>query len=104
MGLARKPLQKGNLECIPLQGVRGEIHLKSPLALHTSRNWPKCNYFIYTYMQLLIICDYLWKFLQLFLVLVILGRMLFHELANMSMNKGVRPIFYRIFFMCGQDI
>ncbi len=37
----------------------------------TSRNWPKCNHFICDYMQLLIICNYIWTFLQLFLVLII---------------------------------
>jgi hypothetical protein len=37
----------------------------------TSRNWPKCNHSIYNYMQLLIICNYIWTFLQLFLVLFI---------------------------------
>jgi hypothetical protein len=39
----------------------------------TSRNWPKCNHFICDYMQLLVICNYIWTFLQLFLVLVIFG-------------------------------
>jgi hypothetical protein len=38
---------------------------------HTIRNWPKCNHSIYDYMQLLIICNYIWTFLQLFIVLVI---------------------------------
>jgi hypothetical protein len=37
----------------------------------TNRNWPKCNHFICGYMQLLVICNYIWTFLQLFLVLVI---------------------------------
>ncbi len=37
----------------------------------TSRNWPKCNHFICDYMQLLIICNYIWTFLELFLMLVI---------------------------------
>jgi hypothetical protein len=36
-----------------------------------SRNWPKCNHFICNYMQLLVICNYIWTFLQLFLMLVI---------------------------------
>jgi len=38
---------------------------------YTSRNWPKCKHFIYDYMWLLVICNYIWTFLQLFLVLVI---------------------------------
>jgi hypothetical protein len=38
---------------------------------HTSRNWPKCNHFICDYMWLLVICNYIWTFLQLFCVLVI---------------------------------
>jgi hypothetical protein len=38
---------------------------------YISRNWPKCNHSICNYMQLLIICNYIWTFLQLFLVLVI---------------------------------
>jgi len=29
----------------------------------TSRNWPKCNHSIYDYMQLLVICNYIWTFL-----------------------------------------
>ncbi len=37
----------------------------------TSRNWPKCNHSIYNSMRLLVICNYIWTFLQLFLVLVI---------------------------------
>ncbi len=36
-----------------------------------SRNWPKCNHSIYDYMRLLVICNYIWTFLQLFLILVI---------------------------------
>ncbi len=36
-----------------------------------SKNWPKCNHYICNYMQLLVICNYIWTFLQLFLVLVI---------------------------------
>jgi hypothetical protein len=36
----------------------------------TNRNWPKCNHSIYD-MRLLVICNYIWTFLQLFLVLVI---------------------------------
>ncbi len=32
----------------------------------TSRNWPKCNHFICDYMQLLVISNYIWTFLQLF--------------------------------------
>jgi hypothetical protein len=36
-----------------------------------SRNWPKCNHYIYDYMRLLVIYNYIWTFLQLFLVLVI---------------------------------
>jgi hypothetical protein len=36
-----------------------------------SRNWPKCKHFICDYMWLLVICNYIWTFLQLFLVLVI---------------------------------
>jgi hypothetical protein len=38
---------------------------------YTSRNWPKCNHSIYDYMRLLVICNYIWTFLQLFFVLVI---------------------------------
>jgi len=38
---------------------------------HTCKNWPKCNDFICNYMQLLVICNYLWTFLHIFLVLVI---------------------------------
>jgi hypothetical protein len=38
--------------------------------LITSR-WPKCNHFICDYMWLLIISDYFWTFLELFLVLII---------------------------------
>jgi hypothetical protein len=38
---------------------------------YTSRNWPKCNHSICDYMRLLIICNYIWTFLQLFFVLVI---------------------------------
>jgi hypothetical protein len=34
-------------------------------------NWPKCNHSIYDYMPLLVICNYIWTFLQLFLVLII---------------------------------
>jgi hypothetical protein len=37
----------------------------------TSRNWPKCNHYIYNYMRLLVFCNYIWTFLQLFLMLVI---------------------------------
>ncbi len=36
-----------------------------------NKNWPKCNHYICNYMQLLIICNYFYTFLQLFLVLVI---------------------------------
>jgi hypothetical protein len=46
-----------------------------------NRNWPKCNHFIYNYMWLLISCDYIWTFLQLFLVLVIFVTML-HVVCN----------------------
>ncbi len=38
---------------------------------HTSRNWLECNHYICDYMWLLIICNYLWTFFQLFLVFVI---------------------------------
>jgi hypothetical protein len=37
----------------------------------TTRNWPKCNHYICDYIRLLVICNYIWTFLQLFLVLVI---------------------------------
>ncbi len=37
----------------------------------TSRNWPKCSHSICDYMQLLVICNYIWTFLQLVLMLVI---------------------------------
>jgi hypothetical protein len=36
-----------------------------------NRNWPKCNHSLCDYMWLLVICNYIWTFLQLFLVLVI---------------------------------
>jgi hypothetical protein len=45
--------------------------LKYIMTYITSRNWPKCNHFICDYMQLLVICEYILTFLQLFLVLVI---------------------------------
>jgi len=38
---------------------------------YTSRNWPKYSHPICNYMQLLVICNYIWTFLQLFLVLAI---------------------------------
>jgi hypothetical protein len=31
----------------------------------TSRNQPKCNHSIYDYMRLIIVCDYIWEYLQL---------------------------------------
>jgi len=37
----------------------------------TNINWPKCNHSICDYMRLLVICNYIWTFLQLFFVLVI---------------------------------
>jgi len=37
----------------------------------TTNNWPKCNHYICDDMRLLVICNYIWTFLQLFLVLVI---------------------------------
>jgi len=37
----------------------------------SNRNWPKCNHSLCDYIQLLVICNYIWTFLQLFLVLVI---------------------------------
>jgi hypothetical protein len=37
----------------------------------TNRNWPKYNHSICDYMRLLIICNYIWTVLQLFLLLVI---------------------------------
>ncbi len=37
----------------------------------TSRNLLEYNHYICDYMQLLVICNYIWTFLQLFLVLVI---------------------------------
>ncbi len=36
-----------------------------------SKNWPKCNHPVCDYMRLLVICNYIWTFLQLFLVFVI---------------------------------
>jgi hypothetical protein len=30
-----------------------------------TRNQPKCKHFIYDYMQLVVVCDYIWKYLQL---------------------------------------
>ncbi len=38
---------------------------------YISRNWSKCNHYIFDYMQLPIICNYIRTFLQLFLVSVI---------------------------------
>jgi hypothetical protein len=32
---------------------------------HTSRNQPKCNHSIYDYMRLVIVCDWIWEYLQL---------------------------------------
>jgi hypothetical protein len=40
------------------------------LHCNTSRNWPKCNHSICDYMGLLVICNYIWTFLQLCFVLV----------------------------------
>ncbi len=37
----------------------------------TNRNWPKCNHYICDYKRLSVICNYIWTFCQLFLVLVI---------------------------------
>jgi hypothetical protein len=45
--------------------------LKYIMTYIISKNWPKCNHFICHYMQLLVICEYILTFLQLFLVLVI---------------------------------
>jgi hypothetical protein len=32
---------------------------------NTNRNQPKCNHSIYDYMQLIVVCDYIWEYLQL---------------------------------------
>jgi hypothetical protein len=45
-------------------------HICAYLVTHnqnTTRNWPKRNHSLCDYMQLLIICNYIWTFLQLFL-------------------------------------
>jgi hypothetical protein len=34
-------------------------HTKVIILECTSRNWPKCNHFIYDYMRLLVICNYI---------------------------------------------
>jgi len=54
-------------------GTLSELFMVSstPPSRCTSRNWPKCNHSICDYMRLLVICNYIWTFLQLFLVLVI---------------------------------
>jgi hypothetical protein len=31
----------------------------------TSTSQPKCNHSIYDYMQLVVLCDYIWEYLQL---------------------------------------
>jgi len=48
------------------------IMVQDNLVTHdiTNINWPNCNHSICDYMRLLVICTYIWKFLQLFLVLV----------------------------------
>jgi hypothetical protein len=38
------------------------IHLAG---IYTSRNQPKCNHSIYNYMRLVVICDWIWEYLQL---------------------------------------
>jgi len=46
----------------------------------TSRNQPKCNHSIYAYMWLVVICDYIWEYLQaqdqLSIILVIFTTMM----------------------------
>jgi len=38
----------------------------TPKHCNISKNWPKRNHFICDYMRLLVICNYIWTFLQLF--------------------------------------
>ncbi len=47
-----------------LQRVYNLVYLNN-LNVIISRNQPKCNHSIYIHMQLVIICDYIWKYLQL---------------------------------------
>jgi hypothetical protein len=47
--------KKNPILCRPFYYIKNSI-------VHTSRNWPKCNYFICDYMWLLISCN-LWTFL-----------------------------------------
>jgi hypothetical protein len=63
-----------------------------------SRNWPKCNHCICDYMRLLVICNCIWTFLQLFLMLVI-----FVIMVQLVCNYfGVHPsmwITFSLFFI-----
>jgi len=53
------------VSCSYIPCLCGLWYRECTLCFNTSRNWPKRNHFIYDYMRLLVICNYIWTFLQL---------------------------------------
>jgi hypothetical protein len=71
---------------------------------YTSRNWPKCNHSIYDYMWLLVICNYIWTFLQLFLVLVIFATTLQLVCNHFGVHPSMWTTFSLVFIQAEQFI
>jgi hypothetical protein len=70
------------------------VNIVTPI---TNKNWPKCNHFICNYMWLLIICHYSWKFLRLFLVLVIFATTLQLVCNYFSVHPSMWTTFSLVF-------